>query len=272
MGSSENPPRISYNIMRLTDIAKLPCTRPRKLTHPGMGSLAITCKSWKCPSCAARKLLKYYHRLKRRNWHTMVTLTFKENLQDPKKASKVWNRFRTRLMQLYRFDYARILEFQARGAIHYHVLIDRYIPHKSVTLLGAHSLPGIQDIWTQAGGGFAYSTRIQRSANSYAVKYLTKSAEHLPPKTRIFNFSRTVSIECRQAPEPPVAIGYEYDGEDESQAAGFIAACFQYFASFLGYFSPDAPDELAPAEALGGNDLSVMPSSKPYPLTLTVCS
>lgn len=93
------------------------------------------------------------------------TLTFKDNLTDVKQANYLFMKFIQRLK--YRFGkdikYLAVIEFQNRGAVHYHVLSDiPYIPQEE-----------LQDMW---GNGFVYINAISHVDNigAYIVKYMTK--------------------------------------------------------------------------------------------------
>lgn len=55
-----------------------------------------------------------------------ITLTFAENITDVNYANKLFDAFMKRLRRRYgdEFKYAVVLEFQQRGAVHYHMLAD----------------------------------------------------------------------------------------------------------------------------------------------------
>ncbi len=56
---------------------------------------------------------------------TFLTLTFRENLTDVKRANTLFNRFIVRLRKENKdFKYIAVIEFQKRGAVHYHLLCD----------------------------------------------------------------------------------------------------------------------------------------------------
>ena len=56
---------------------------------------------------------------------TFLTLTFKENITDVKKANIIFNRFIVRMRKrIEDFKYIAVIEFQQRGAVHYHLLCD----------------------------------------------------------------------------------------------------------------------------------------------------
>ncbi len=93
------------------------------------------------------------------------TLTFKDNLTDVKEANYIFRQFMKRLKYKFGKDikYLAVIEFQNRGAVHYHVLCDiPYIPQQY-----------LQEIW---GQGFVYINAISHVDNigAYIVKYMTK--------------------------------------------------------------------------------------------------
>jgi len=93
-----------------------------------------------------------------------VTFTFAENIQSIPEANQLWKKFILRLRYKYGgFKYLAVLEFQKRGAVHYHMISDLpYIPKKQLA-----------EIW---GQGFIKINRITHVDNvgAYIVKYMTK--------------------------------------------------------------------------------------------------
>ena len=93
------------------------------------------------------------------------TLTFRENITDVKQANYIFMKFIQRLKWKFGKDikYLAVIEFQNRGAVHYHVLSD--IPYISQEQL--------QELW---GQGFVYINAITHVDNvgAYIVKYMTK--------------------------------------------------------------------------------------------------
>lgn len=96
------------------------------------------------------------------------TLTFADNMTDVKECNNLFKKFIMRLN--YKFNlkikYLAVIEFQERGAIHYHVLADiPYIPQQE-----------LQNIW---GHGFVYINAVKHVDNigAYLVKYMTKDTE-----------------------------------------------------------------------------------------------
>lgn len=95
-----------------------------------------------------------------------ITLTFADNVTDLKKANYEWKKFRQRLeYELgYKLQYVAVIEFQKRGAIHYHVVMFNapYIKNKR-----------LNELW---GHGFVKINKIKHVDNvgAYVTKYMTK--------------------------------------------------------------------------------------------------
>ena len=95
-----------------------------------------------------------------------ITLTFAENVTNLKKANYEWKKFKQRVeYELgYKLQYVAVVEFQKRGAIHYHVVMFNapYIKNKR-----------LNELW---GHGFVKINRIKHVDNvgAYVTKYMTK--------------------------------------------------------------------------------------------------
>lgn len=111
---------------------------------------------------------------------SFLTLTFQENLQDLDIANRVFRSFvkymrRDLKEKKWSFKYLAVIEFQERGAIHYHLLCD---------LPKYYSYSRIRNRWRQSiglngvnGTGSIKHVRIDRVDNvgAYIVKYMTKA-------------------------------------------------------------------------------------------------
>lgn len=102
-----------------------------------------------------------------KKYDKFITLTFKENMQDITKANREFTNFIKRLKRKYcnekELKYLNIIEFQKRGAIHYHMLANLpYIESKK-----------LEKLW---GNGFIKINAIhdKNSIGAYISKYLTK--------------------------------------------------------------------------------------------------
>lgn len=93
-----------------------------------------------------------------------ITLTFADNVQDLDQAHKEFDKFIKRMRRRYgKFKYAVAIEFQKRGAVHYHMMSDLpYIPKQELA-----------KIW---GQGFVRINDIKHVDNvgAYLSKYMTK--------------------------------------------------------------------------------------------------
>lgn len=117
------------------------------------------------------------------------TLTFKENMQDIDIANRHFNKFIMRMNYHYgEFKYISIIEFQQRGAVHYHFLCN-------LPFIKAEK---IEKIW---GNGFIKIRRIKKVTNlgAYVCKYLRKDMED----ERLFNKKKFF---CSKNIEKPIEI------------------------------------------------------------------
>lgn len=97
------------------------------------------------------------------------TLTFADNMTDVKTCNYIFMKFIQRLKYKIKKEnnmelkYLAVVEFQDRGAVHYHVLSNiPYIPQKE-----------LQELW---GNGYVFINAITHVDNigAYIVKYMTK--------------------------------------------------------------------------------------------------
>lgn len=94
------------------------------------------------------------------------SLTFRKNITDLNYADNEFKKFIKRLKYQYCLNdlkYLAVIEFQKRGAIHYHIICNLpFIPHEE-----------LQELW---GHGFVWINCIENVDNigAYIVKYMTK--------------------------------------------------------------------------------------------------
>ena len=96
-----------------------------------------------------------------------ATLTYKENMQDYDKAMIDFKNFMKRLNyslgeNAVSLKYISVLEYQKRGAIHFHFLFDRYIPVKLMEKAWGHGFVSLKCV------------RSVCSCVAYITKYMTK--------------------------------------------------------------------------------------------------
>lgn len=115
-----------------------------------------------------------------------VTLTFAENETDIKKANYEFKKFKQRLEGYlgYKLQYLTVIEFQKRGAIHYHCLMFNapYVPNKK-----------LNEIW---GNGFVKINKIDKVDNvgAYVCKYMTKSNDSRLTEEKMWFRSRGLEV------------------------------------------------------------------------------
>lgn len=103
------------------------------------------------------------------NHSKFITLTFRENLIDVKKANYIFMKFIQRLKYWHdgkSFNYLAVIEFQKRGAVHYHMIADLDFVPANV----------LRDLWKN---GFVKINDITNVDNvgAYVVKYMSKNTD-----------------------------------------------------------------------------------------------
>lgn len=115
-----------------------------------------------------------------------LTLTFKDNITDLDFANNEFKKFIKRLN--YHFDikvkYSCVIEFQKRGAIHYHCIL--------YNLNGKVDLKKLNDIW---GHGFIKLNKIKGVDNvgAYICKYMTKTDDKRLEGRKMYFNSRNLN-------------------------------------------------------------------------------
>lgn len=140
-----------------------------------------------------------------------VTLTFADNVTDLDTAHKEFDKFMKRMRRRYGgFKYAAVVEFQKRGAVHYHVISDLpYIPKKDLS-----------QVWRQ---GFVRINDIEHVDNvgAYLSKYMTKEA--YDPRLA----GRKLYFTSQHLERPVVFKGTEADVITELYKLGKIKTVFE---------------------------------------------
>lgn len=116
----------------------------------------------------ASRARSYVRRFVNANPHLdkFLTLTFAENVTDIERANHEFKKFILRLGYLFpSLQYVKVTEFQARGAVHFHLLCN--LPYVEVEQLAK--------IW---GNGFIKLNRIDNVDNvgAYITKYMSKDS------------------------------------------------------------------------------------------------
>lgn len=140
---------------------------PSKISVEGMDELLLAEKldSRGKSNIRARNNLRRLALANFTNKSKFLTLTFRENVTDLESANKEFKAFIRKMRRILGgFKYIAVIEFQKRGAIHYHLLLD--IPYMKAQIL--------EEAW---GNGFIKINRIDHVDNigAYVVKYMTKT-------------------------------------------------------------------------------------------------
>lgn len=152
-----------------------------------------------------------------------VTLTFRENITDLKQANYEWKKFKQRLETKigYKLQYLVVIEFQKRGAIHYHCVMFNlpYIQNKDLSA-----------IW---GNGYVKINKIDNVDNvgAYVCKYMTKTDDDRLAGQKMYFASRGLEkpteikeigrVESLTAALPSVACVYEAVFENEYNSISY---------------------------------------------------
>ena len=130
-----------------------------------------------------------------------LTLTFKENITDLDYANNQFKKFIMRLNYNFKIKvkYSCVVEFQKRGAIHYHVIL--------YNLTGKVDLVKLSDIW---GHGFIKLNKIKGVDNvgAYICKYMTKSEDNRLEGRKMYFNSRNLN-KPREIKEPEIVAAVE---------------------------------------------------------------
>jgi len=155
----------------------------------------LLCNSPYCETCNNIKRIKLYNKLlqfSKNRQLRFLTLTYKyddnyKNILD--KYSKDFNKFITYIRRLnYKFNYFKIIEFTKNKIIHFHLLIDSYVPQQLLS-----------NLWFQitSDSFIVFITRLLNNKQliNYCLKYITKSFNNNQDlftafKIRRFSFSR----------------------------------------------------------------------------------
>lgn len=146
---------------------------------------------------AERDLRRLINANYRKGESRFVTLTFKDNIQDLKWANREFSKFVMRWQYKlgYKLQYSAVVEFQKRGAIHYHCIFYN-IPQKL-------DLPKLRDIW---GYGSVNVKRIEHVDNvgAYMVKYMSKNSIDKRLEGQKMYFNSRGLIKPQEIKEPEV--------------------------------------------------------------------
>ena len=152
----------------------------------------ISCNSWLCPECSKRKRAILYKGIKEyfcnsryvRLWTftaSSANISIIDHTELMRKAFHVFLKYIRRHKSLSevtkKFLYVRVVEFHKSGYIHFHLLIDKFLPQNIVAECWQRALLVARPAYTEGVNGFVF-VRAQMSAKiaaGYVVKYVMKS-------------------------------------------------------------------------------------------------
>lgn len=140
-----------------------------------------------------------------------ITLTFAENRTNVKECNIDFDRFMKRLKrsQSKELKYLAVIEFQQRGAVHYHVLLNTGLPAKY-----------LERIWSHGFVKITYVKDMNGSAK-YISKYMTKHRDERMKGQKAYFTSRNI--------KKPQILEFEHYDELEFFLDGLF---FQYSLFF----------------------------------------
>lgn len=113
----------------------------------------------------------------------MITLTYRENMQDEERLKRDWDSFRRRMGRHKQFDYVATVEEQERGAYHIHVAVRGRQSYQLVRSIWQR-IVGTDDAGRQMGQinvrdphKFGFGKNGQHKLASYISKYITKDQD-----------------------------------------------------------------------------------------------
>ena len=171
----------------------------------------VPCKRFKCPYCGKIRRKQVMDKVKRGFGSDRVrflTLTIPPQIDNYKgrRLMKAWNRFRTRIKQLFSgFKYFWVKEFTKKGIRHLHIMINVYIPiavikrvWKKATTYTVKVQNGREERETFASITHISGSKKRKIMNAagYMTKYMTKQMQgrNFDERERRYGFSRDNSF------------------------------------------------------------------------------
>lgn len=135
------------------------------------------------------------------NTSLFITLTYEENMKEVDKGTYDFKKFVQKMKRRQKdFQYVAVIEFQKRGAVHFHMLCNYRIEWNNHKELQTHE----RDLGKVWGHGFVdIGYKQNDNAGAYLIKYMTKENNdvRLQGKKRYF-YSRSLE-------KPKELVGYE---------------------------------------------------------------
>lgn len=127
----------------------------------------------------------------------MLTLTFQENITDVEVAFKAFSEFCRLMVKKYgSFDYVCVPERQKRGAIHFHLALNKYYNWTAILAVWRVAIKKTGTILT--GGIFINRLMTDKSANRiarYIAKYIGKGEKIVEKNKKSYYTSKSAHVE-----------------------------------------------------------------------------
>lgn len=130
----------------------------------------------------SRKSLKFFIKNSKIEFKNIITLTYpKEFPTDGKEVKYHLNRF-TKLLNKMNCSYIWVIEFQERGAPHFHILTNTFIDKKNISESWYKIVKSGDEKHLKAGTQCEKLRKGIKAARSYIMKYISKSEQKTVPK------------------------------------------------------------------------------------------
>ena len=145
-------------------------TTPRRTTPRGSGNRAENSNR-----AARRAVATVRRKCMAMGADRLLTLTYRENLTDPAEAWEHWQKFARACRDRFDgFKYVVVPEKQKRGAIHFHVALNRFYSVRTLRAIWREIIgEGNVDMTSPRSGG---KWKVQKLAN-YLSKYIAKTIQ-----------------------------------------------------------------------------------------------
>lgn len=194
------------------------------VVHPSGKAFPVKCGKWECRTCGPRKGRRVCARLQKseevKRLNRLLTLPFRISTQRNweqaiAESGAVLNRFFVSLKRVFRgIRYFWVREVGKKShMVHFHVLVDRYLPKSLLSRL-----------WASAGGGSIVDITLLRHSPSYVWKYLAKFQDLPQEVWRALRGKRRYS--CARSLLAPVLKCSQWVGSRFSKIAPWVLAEF----------------------------------------------
>lgn len=172
--------------------------------------LPVPCNKYSCPYCGRIKIVrlqkaltKYFMQYEYSRLFTFtITSRFHDNQYDHYKLfAEAWRRFTIEVRRnkaltktMNNFQYVRVAEQHISGYIHYHVLINCYMPVKIIHAIWENIVRSLLTVTGHVASVQAQGRKDAKAAAKYVCKYVMKNAKVLSKYLKKWTKSGRVSI------------------------------------------------------------------------------